>query len=73
MHSGSTKDITVILEDVPLPKKENRIVFAHYKNILGETVYKFYGMYEVDFKKTNEYKQIFKRITPELDLNKIGS
>ncbi len=50
-----------------------RIVFAHYKNILGETVYKFYGMYEVDWKKTNEYKQIFKRITPELDLNKIGS
>ena len=34
------------LEDIPLPRKENRIVFGHYKNILGQTVYKFYGEYK---------------------------
>ena len=50
-----------------------RIVFAHYKNILGQTVYKFYGMYGVDFKKSTENKQIFNRITGKLDLNKIRS
>ncbi len=44
-----------------------------FKNILGQTVYKFYGMYEVDFKKSTENKQIFNRITGKLDLNKIRS
>ena len=56
-----------------LPSNVKRIVFAHYKNIFGQTVYKFYGKYEVDWDKTNEYFQTFKRVTKEVDLKKYKS
>ncbi len=58
------KIVNGILEDVPLPNKENRIVFAHYKNILGQTVYKFYGEYEVDWEKTKPNTHVFRRLEP---------
>ena len=38
-----------------------------------QTVYKFYGKYEVDWDKTNEYFQTFKRVTKEVDLKKYKS
>jgi len=53
-----------------LPSDVKRIVFAHYKNIFGQTVYKFYGKYAVDWDRTDEYFQTFKRISNELDLKK---
>ena len=52
-----------------LPSDDNRIVFAHYKNVLGQTVYKFYGLYEVDWKKTNNYTHVFRRISKSLVLS----
>lgn len=52
-----------------LPSNDNRIVFAHYKNVLGQTVYKFYGLYEVDWEKTNNFTHIFKRISKSLKLS----
>ena len=58
------------LEDIPLPRKENRIVFGHYKNILGQTVYKFYGEYKVDWDKTVPNSHVFKRINSRLNLLK---
>lgn len=58
------------LEDVPLPGKENRIVFGHYKNILGQTVYKFYGEYKVDWDKTVPNSHVFKRVNSRLNLLK---
>ena len=58
------------LEDIPLPRKENRIVFGHYKNILGQTVYKFYGEYKVDWDKTKPNSHVFKRVNSRLNLLK---
>ena len=54
----------------PLPSNEVRIVFAHYKNVFGQTVYKFYGSFITDWENTDEYVQTFKRISAELDLKK---
>ena len=53
-----------------LPSNEVRIVFAHYKNVFGQTVYKFYGSFITDWENTDEYVQTFKRISDELDLKK---
>ena len=49
------------LQKYELPGNQERIVFAHYKNIFGQTVYKFYGKYVPDWSKTNEYINVFKR------------
>ena len=57
-----------VLIEHDLPDNENRIVFAHYKNILGQTVYKFYGEYEVDWEKTIPLKHFFKRVKKEIRL-----
>ena len=56
------KVVDGILLDHPLPYDENRIVFAHYKNILGQTVYKFYGEYKVNWDKTTSNTHVFTRI-----------
>ena len=51
-----------------LPSNEERIVFAHYKNIFGQTVYKFYGTYIVDWENTDEYFQTFKQVSNSINL-----
>jgi len=56
--------------DHPLPNDENRIVFAHYKNILGQTVYKFYGEYQVDWENTIPNTHVFKRVKKNISLSK---
>ena len=48
---------------------DKRIVFAHYKNVLGQTVYKFYGIFEPDWTKTDDYIQVFKRVSKRITLN----
>ena len=60
--------INGVLVGHKLPEDENRIVFAHYKNILGQTVYKFYGEYKVDWTKTNTDKHVFKRVSKVIHL-----
>ena len=45
-----------------------RIVFAHYKNIFGQTVYKFYGIYETDKSVSDEYKHVHRRIKTKINL-----
>ena len=52
------------------PAKKDRIVFAHYRNIFGQTVYKFYGIYRTDFDSTTEFKHVHRRIETEIDLTK---
>ena len=54
--------------EYPLPSNEERIVFAHYKNVLGQTVYKFYGKFQVDWENTNSFTNIFKRSATRIDL-----
>jgi len=71
---GSIITQEMIVDDKPtknsLPTTDHkRIVFAHYKNVLGQTVYKFYGEYIVDWEKTNDFTQIFKRISKKISLS----
>lgn len=56
------------ISEYPLPSNEERIVFAHYKNVLGQTVYKFYGKFQVDWENTNSFTNIFKRSATRIDL-----
>ena len=52
------------------PAKKDRIVFAHYKNVFGQTVYKFFGIYRTDFDSTTEFKHVHRRIETKIDLTK---
>ena len=53
------------------PNDENdRIVFAHQKNIFGQTVYKFYGVFVFDHLRTDPVNHYFKRIKTSIDLKK---
>ena len=53
------------------PNDENdRIVFAHQKNIFGQTVYKFYGVFVFDHLRTDPVNHYFKRIKTSINLNK---
>lgn len=54
----------------PTNAKRDRIVFAHYKNVFGQTVYKFYGIYKTDFDETTEFKHVHRRIETKIDLTK---
>lgn len=56
----------------PMPKKDDhsRIVFAHQKNIFGQTVYKFYGVFEVDTSRTDPVYHCFKRIRDSINLQR---
>ena len=60
------------LKPHPIPPKDehDRIVFAHQKNIFGQTVYKFYGIFTADHVKTDSVRHYFKRINTTIDLTK---
>ena len=47
----------------------DRIVFAHYKNVFGQTVYKFYGIYKTDLGASSETKHVHKRIKTKINLS----
>ena len=47
----------------------DRIVFAHYKNVFGQTVYKFYGIYRTDLSASDETKHVHKRIKTKISLS----
>jgi len=55
------------LSELRNPNKpiRDRIVFAHYKNIFGQTVYKFYGLYFTDMEASTERKHIHRRYKGE--------
>ena len=55
------------ISEYPLPSNEERIVFAHYKNVLGQTVYKFYGKFQVDWENTDSFTNVFKRSATRID------
>jgi len=60
----------VIKIGLPNPNRlRDRIVFAHYKNIFGQTVYKFYGIYATDKRASSEYKHIHRRIDDGTKIN----
>ena len=55
---------------IPSVDENDRIVFAHQKNIFGQTVYKFYGVFVVDHSRTDPVKHYFKRIKTSINLKK---
>ena len=50
--------------------ENDRIVFAHQKNIFGQVVYKFYGVFVFDHLRTDPVNHYFKRIKTSINLNK---
>ena len=56
----------------PMPAGDDpdRIVFAHHKNIFGQTLYKFYGVYAPDISMSDPVNHYFKRIKTSIDLKK---
>ena len=50
--------------------ENDRIVFAHQKNIFGQTVYKFYGVFVFDHLRTDPVNHYFKRIKTSINLKK---
>jgi hypothetical protein len=46
----------------------DRIVFAHYKNIFGQTVYKFYGIFRTDMKMSKNLEHVHRRISTKINL-----
>lgn len=55
---------------MPIDSDPDRIIFAHQKNIFGQTLYKFYGVYTPDLAKTDPVRHYFKRIKTSVDLTK---
>lgn len=54
---------------MPSQNDPDRIVFAHQKNIFGQTVYKFYGVFKPDLDKTDAIYHYFKRKSKKIDLS----
>ena len=46
------------------------IVFAHYKNVLGQTVYKFLGQFEISSQESDEFSIVFIRNKTRIILEK---
>jgi len=60
------------LKPHPLASEDDssKIVFAHQKNIFGQTVYKFYGVFITDFSRSDPIRHYFKRIEKTISLSK---
>lgn len=48
----------------------NRLVFAHQRNIFGQTVYKFYGIFRTDLSRSNNVYHYHNRVEQCIDLKK---
>ena len=48
----------------------NRLVFAHQRNIFGQTVYKFYGIFRTDLARSNNLYHYHNRVELCIDLKK---
>jgi len=59
----------IVKKDSPRAPIRDRIVFAHYKNIFGQTVYKFYGIYRTDLNASDDTKHVHKRIKSKISLS----
>lgn len=50
------------------PNRQETIVFAHYKNIFGQVVYKYLGLYILSLTETNKMQWVFDRIKSKVKL-----
>ena len=51
--------------------KWKMLVFAHNKNVFGQTLYKFLGLFELNEKKSNLKMHVFNRMKTRINLNKL--
>ena len=51
--------------------KWKMLVFAHNKNVFGQTLYKFLGLFELNEKKSNLKMHVFNRMKTKINLNKL--
>jgi very-short-patch-repair endonuclease len=55
----------------PSPNDQlDRVVFAHQKNVFGQTVYKFYGIFRTDLTRSNNVYHYHNRVEECIDLIK---
>ena len=74
--SEDFKNITMKKKDnskIERISKEEMIVFAHYKDLLGQIVYKFLGEFHKSKNKTDDYKWVFERRKTKIQLNQFKS
>jgi len=45
------------------------VVFAHYNNLLGQTVYKFLGEFKVSSEESDEFSTIYNRTSKKVYLS----
>ena len=50
--------------------KEEMIVFAHYKDLLGQIVYKFLGEFHSSRNLSTDFKRVFERKETKINLVK---
>lgn len=50
-------------------KKIQRIVFGHYKNVLGQTVYKFVGIFEYSKQFSTDFVKVYNLVSDKMDIS----
>ena len=61
------KDKNVFSKNIKLEEKQY-ITFGHYRNVLGQIVYKFLGEYHIDLDASNRFCFIFRRKKTKINL-----
>lgn len=51
-------------------KKSKRIVFPHFKDQFGSRYYKFFGVFEIDRKASDDYRTTYRRVATSISLSK---
>lgn len=67
IYEKSKKEHLKIIDFKQKPTRD-RIVFAHYKNIFGHTVYKFYGVFRTDMQLSDNLEHVHRRISTKVNL-----
>jgi len=63
MKRADGSDVNIEIKD-----RNQTVVFAHYKNIFGQVVYKFLGLYQISLKKSNKKQWVFDRLKTRVNL-----
>ena len=63
MKRADGSDVNIEIKD-----RNQTVVFAHYKNIFGQVVYKFLGLYQISQKKSNKKQWVFDRLKTRVNL-----
>jgi hypothetical protein len=50
----------------------DRVVFGHYKNVLGKTVYKFVGVFRQSKEKSTKNMHVHELISEKVQIKELG-